>query len=161
MANIKAEYGSNNQAITCTLASLAAAGSRQSTAIDNSTNKYLDALVQIAIKNHATSAPTGDKACYIYAYGTVDGGTTYGDAATGTDGAVTLDDPTHLKLIGVLYFTAAAQTKESNPMSVAAAFGGVLPAFWGIVVKNSTGFTLDAVEGSHKKIYQGVYATSV
>lgn len=158
MASAKTEYGTAST-FTCTLASLASAAVRQSTVVDNSSDKFLDVLVQMVVKNHASSAPTGDKAVYIYAYATADDGTTYGDTATGTDGGITLDDPTQLKLIGVLRFTAAAQTKESDPMSVAAAYNGVLPKKWGIVVKNATGFALDTTEGSHKKLYQGVYAS--
>jgi hypothetical protein len=42
---------------------------------------------------------------------------------------------------------------------VAAAFGGVLPEKWSIAIRNYTNLTLDATEGNHKKIYQGVYAS--
>jgi hypothetical protein len=159
MANVKSEYGTNGQTITCSIASLASAAARQSTAVDNTGNKYLDALVMVAVKNHATTAPTGDKAVYVWAYGTVDDGTTYTDAATGTDGGVTLDSPRHVVLLGAIYFTAAAQTKKAGPWSVAKAFGGVLPAKWGIVIDNQTGAALDTTEGNHKKLYQGIYAT--
>lgn len=157
MAAIKILYGTDAQAITCTLASLGAGSSRESTAVDNTTNLYRDALVMVKVKNHATSAPTGDKAVYVYVYGTVDtAGPTYSDAATGTDAAITPDSPTHLKPLGVLQFTAAAQTKKGGPWSVAAAFGGRLPEKWGLVITNATGFTLDATEGNFSKLYQGI-----
>ncbi len=41
-------------------------------------------------------------------------------------------------------------------MSVAAAFGGMMPAFWGIVIENKSGGALDGTEANHKKLWQGV-----
>jgi hypothetical protein len=159
VATIKALYGSNNQAITCTLASLASNGQRSSLAVDNTTNLFLDALVQVGIKSNATGvAATGT--VNVYAYGTADGGTTYPEGA-GTDAGVTLTVPPNARLIGVLNVVAVATTYKSEPMSVAAAFGGVLPDHWGIIVENKSGAALDSTEGNHLKIYQGVQAQSV
>jgi hypothetical protein len=45
-------------------------------------------------------------------------------------------------------------------MSVAAAFGGILPRKWGIVVRNYTGFALSATEGDMSYTYTGTYYTS-
>jgi hypothetical protein len=44
-------------------------------------------------------------------------------------------------------------------MSVAAAFGGILPAKWGVIIENQSGTTLSATGGDHVVQYQGVYAT--
>lgn len=162
MADIKAAFGTNNQAITCSLApggtGLANNGARESTAIDNTTDKFLDALVQLKIKTGA-SGVTATGYINVYAYGTSDGGTTYGDNCTGSDAAVTLVNPPNLRLIGTLNCVANATTYKSVPMSVAAAFGGILPDHWGIVIENKTGGALDTTEANHDKHYQGVYAT--
>src|SRR5437879_971146 len=131
--NILTKYGINNQAITCTLASLANNGQRSSTAISNTANLFIDALVQIQIKSAAAStSATGY--VNIYAYGTVDGGTTYGEAA-GTDAGITLTSPPNVRLIGVLNVVANATTYKSNPMSVAEALGGALPDHWGSIIQ--------------------------
>ena len=62
--NILDGYGANNQPITCTLASLANNGQRSALAIDNTTNKFIDALVQIQIKSAAASTSAiKDAAC--------------------------------------------------------------------------------------------------
>lgn len=159
-STIKASYGANNQPITCTVASLTNTSARASTAIDNTTALFLDAIVQIQIKS-AAAATSATGVVNVYAYASTDGGTTYGEGATGTDAALTLTVPTNLILIGQLNVVANSTTYKSNPMSVAAAFGGVLPAFWGIVVENQTGATLDATGGSHLTIYQGVLAQQV
>ena len=159
-SNINTKYGTQGQAITITLASLANNGQRQSTVVDNTSDLFLDAGVVLKVKSGAAStSATGT--VNIYAYGTVDNGTTYTDGATGADGAITLTSPPNMKLIGVVNVVANAVTYIAGPFSVAAAFGGVLPAKWGIVVENKSGGTLDATEGSHAKLYQGDYAQIV
>lgn len=157
MSDIKSAYGTTNQAITCTITSLANNGQRQSTVVDNSSNKFLDALVMATIKSNASgTSSTGYVA--IYAYGTADTSTpTYSDSASGSDGSITLTAPPNMNLIGIVNVVANAVTYKAGPFSVASAFGGVLPEKWGIVVENKTGATLDASIGS--AIYQGVYQT--
>lgn len=155
MSIIKPLYGSNNQAITVTLASLANAAARASTAVDNTSNLFLDALVTVKVKSGAASV-SANGFVNIYAYGSVDGGSSYPEAITGTDAALTLVSPTNLRLIGTINVVANATSYESEPMSVANAFGGVLPDHWGIVVENQSGAALDSTEGNHLKIYQGM-----
>lgn len=157
MANIKEAFGSNNQSITCTLTSLGSGSSQASTAIDNTTNLYLDALVVLKIKTNA-SGTTSTGTVNVYAYGTSDGGTNYTDGVTGTDAAFTPTSPTNLKLIGIVNAVANSTTYVGGPFSVAQAFGGTLPDHWGIVVTNNTGGALDATTAS--AFFQGVYATS-
>lgn len=156
MADVKAKYGTEGQSITITLNTLGNAAQRESNSVDNNSNLFRDAMVMVKVKNHATSAPTGDKAVYFYVWGTVDvAGSLFPDQVTGSDAAITIDNPTHLKPLGTVLFTAAAQTKKAGPWSVAAAFGGRLPQKWGIVADNRTGFTLDTTEGNFAKEYQG------
>jgi|SRR5579871_169346 len=156
MSTVSMKYGTNNQAITCTLTSLGNGSSRQSTAVDNTTNLFLDALVFLKIKS-ASSGPASGSYATVYAYGTADGGTTYTDGASGTDGSITLTNPPNMKPIGVINMVATSTTYEAGPFSIAAAFGGILPDHWGIVVTNNTGGSFDASIGS--AWYQGVQAT--
>lgn len=158
MATIKSLYGTNNQAITCTITSLTNTSQRGSTAVDNTTNLFLDALVQLKIKT-AAAATSATGQVIIYAYGTADGGTDYGDGVSGTDGAVTLTSPPNLRVLGIINAVANSTTYVSNPFSVASVFGGKLPDHWGIVVENETGATLDATVGS--AWYQGIQAQVV
>jgi hypothetical protein len=160
MATIKPLYGTSNQSITCTITSLANNGQRSSLAIDNTTNLFLDALVNVKAKSNA-SGTSATGYINVYAYGTADGGTTYGggESGMGTDAGVTLTSPPNIRLIGVINMVANATTYNSGPMSVAAAFGGVLPDHWGIVIENKSGATLDASIGN--SFYQGVQAQSV
>lgn len=163
MSDIKTKYGTAGVAVTITLASLAsaAAAGRESTVVDNTTNLFLDALVMLQVTLQA-GTPANDKAVYVYAYGTADADTPiYPDAVTGADAAITLRDPTTLKLIGVIPTPTGGVSYRSMPMSVAAAFGGVVPRKWGIVVRNYTGIALSATESDHKKVYQGVLGSVV
>lgn len=150
---IETNYGTNGQSITCTLASLANNGQRQSTAVTNTL--YDDVLVQVKIKT-GTSGVSATGIVNIYAYGTVDNGTTYGDTVTGTDGAVTLTSPPNLRLIGTINAVANATTYKSNPMSLVTAFDGRVPQKWGIVVENKTGAALDSTAGNFSSLYQGI-----
>lgn len=153
--DIKQKFGTSNQSITCTITSLTNNSQRQSTAIDNSTNLYLDALVFLTIKSAAASTSASGY-CNVYAYGTVDGGSNYSDGASGTDGSITLTSPPNVRLVGTVNVVANSTTYKAGPFSIAAAFGGIMPEKWGIIVENKTGATLDASVGS--AIYQGVYA---
>jgi hypothetical protein len=156
MSTIKTAYGGSYTAITITLTSLTNNSQRQSTAVDNTSNLYLDALVFLQIKS-AASGPAAGNSVNVYAYGSVDGGATYGDTVTGTDGSVTLTIPPNLRLIGVMNMVATSTTYQAGPFSVAAAFGGVLPAKWGIVVENKSAGTFDGTTAS--AYYQGIQAT--
>lgn len=158
MADIKAKFGSSNQAITCTITSLANNGQRQSTAVDNSGTLFLDVLVFVKVKSNA-SGTSSTGYVNVYAFGSADGGTTYSDSAGASDAAITLTSPPNMKLIGAINVVANSTTYNAGPFSVAAAFGGVLPDHWGIVIENKSGATLDASVGS--SWYQGILAQSV
>ncbi len=159
MADIKQKFGTNNQSITCSLASLANNSARQSTEIDNSTNVFMDVILHLNIKSGASGVLTTGYV-NVYAYGTADGGTNRTENAGSTDAAITLISPTNLKFLGVINVVSNATTYKAT-FSVAQAFGGVMPEKWGIVVENKSGAALDSTEGNHAKIYQGLYAQAV
>lgn len=149
-------------AVTITLTSLGDAGFREATAIDNSSSKYMDALVGGKIQ---IGAPSADGTIAIYAYGSYDG-TEYTAGLTGSDGTVTwgttgstgLDGANNLPLLGVISVDATDDNDDARwgPFSVAAAFGGVLPTKWGIVVKNSTGAALHATGTNNECQFMGI-----
>jgi len=159
MADLKQAFGAST-AITITLASLASASARQSAVVDNASNLFLDVMVNLSVKL-ASGSPGGERTVYVYVYGSEDG-TSYTDNATGSDAAITMRSPTNLRPLGIINTPdSGALTYKSGPMSVAAAFGGVIPRKWGIVVVNNTGLALSATEGDHAKTYTGVYYQTV
>lgn len=154
MADIKNAYGSKTT-ITCTLTSLANAAAREATVIDNTTNKFLDALLRA--KTNGQTGGTGT--LEVYAYSAL-GDTTYTDGATGSDAAFTAANILNARLVGIIKMNVATAV-TAGAMSVAAAFGGVLPDKWGLIFKNNSGAALSATAGDHVIEYEGVYATSV
>jgi hypothetical protein len=162
MADRKLAYGSATS-ITITLTSLGSAGYRESTAVDNTSNLYLDAFVGGITQ---IGAVTADGQIEIYAYGSWDG-TSYTAGVTGSDATITwgttggVDGYNDLIPLG----TAAVDTSDDNddvewgPFSIATAFGGRLPPKWGIVVKNSTGTAFHATGTNNAVKYRGVYET--
>ena len=118
----------------------------QSAVVDNTTDKYLDALVQVVI-DFANTAPGQDKKVYVFAYGGIESGV-YTNPATGTQGTLTVADysanESAFRLIGTLPYTTQDETAESQPFSVAQAFGGVLPPYWGVIIANRASATFAA-----------------
>lgn len=143
-------------AITCTLDALASSATvgRSSTAVDNTANLYLDALVGATIVL-AAGTPANDQVVYLYAYGLTDG-VHYTEGVTGTDASFTINSPTNLRLIGVVPTPTGGLTYYTGPFSVAGAFGGILPAKWGLVVVNNSGLSLAT---GNSLSYQGLTAT--
>lgn len=154
MATIKTLYGTAGQTVTITATGITNGSSKQSDAIDNSTDVFLDALVHVTIKAGSSGTAAGG-VVNVYAAGTVDGGTKYSGGASGTAGSYTPVSPTQLRLIGQVNVVADSATYEGGPFSVAGAFGGILPQKWVIVLENVSGATLDASVGAVK--YQGIY----
>lgn len=151
-------FDTPGQSITITLNGLNNAATQYSTAVLNTggATYFLDALVMASC--FVATSPSSDQAVYFYAYGSVDGGTTYTDGASGTDVRLT-NGARNAKLIGVLSVTSPNIVMRGGPWSVAAAFGGVLPERWGIGVVNATGTYLsNANTNANVVYYHNVFA---
>lgn len=143
MATQSVNYA-NSAAISITLNGLTDGSARESDAIDNTSNQYLDALVNVTVTLTTGTPDPPTAEVKVYVYGSEDG-TNYGDNATGSDAAITLRSPSNFKLLGSIATPDAdSLTYISQPMSVARAFGGWLPRKWGLIVVNNSGFDLDS-----------------
>lgn len=142
------------------LASSATAG-WQSAEIDNTSNLYLDSLVQCYFDT-ANTAPANSKCFYIFAASGAETGK-LSNPYSGTQGTLTLLDvtanPQAARLIGVVPYTTTNENPPGSPMSVAAGNGGIHPPFWAVGIINHSGAALSA-SGSTVK-YKGVYCTVV
>ena len=153
MSTAKPLYGGAASAVTITIASLAAASYQQSTAVDNGTNLYQDALITGKLKTGA-SGTTATGYCTLYFYGY--DGTQYSNNATGTDGAFTPDLQANLLPLYTLAMQANATTYYLPPLSVCEWTGLLwLPQKWGLILYNNTGHALDTTAGNHVLEYQG------
>ena len=149
MATATVSYSSNT-AITMDLANLVSSstfvGGRESSQIDNTTNKYMDCLVSGTVSVGTT--PTANKTIAVYVWGADTSlATTALDVLDGTDSAETL---TNTGILNALKFGAAVAVPAATsdvayvvlPFSVASKFGGVMPKFWGLYVAHDTAVNL-------------------
>lgn len=150
---------------TITLASLATSSTllvgRESTQIDNSTNKYLDYI--IAGKVTTGTTPTVNKVINLWAYGSLKDTPTYPNTITGTDSGVTLTNAgtrnTGLRPVASALVTATSDIGYPfAPSSLTALFGAFLPPNrHGLWVTHDTAVNLNATGGNHVLSYTAVY----
>lgn len=146
MATTKTTYGTNTSFTVTNLHSLANSSTTawQSSSVDNTTDRWDDAIVQIVLAFSST-APANSKCAFVFAYGSVNG-STFPEPLSGSQGTVTVPDVTAnaqaFRLIGTIPYNTTGATVESSPFSIASAFGGVLPPAWGIVIVNYSGAAL-------------------
>lgn len=156
---------SSNTTITCSVASLASSSTfvagRGSTQVDNTSNLYVDALVQGVVTVGTT--PTINTSINVFVYGSNTSlATTNIDTITGTDGAVTLTNTGNLYsslALGASVLVLATTSDIDyyiSPFSVAQLFGGVMPKYWGLYVTHNTGVALNATAGNHSFSFNGI-----
>jgi len=121
--------------VTITLASLLTDSEATSSTIDNSTDKFMAADIQVKVKT-GTGTSTGGKV-FLYLLRSVDGGTDFDtfDSA----------DINSQQLVNV----AANADDTTYIFSVDTSSVGLLPSHWRLVLLNSTGSTLSAVAADH------------
>lgn len=135
-----------NATITMDLANLGSSATfvagRESSEIDNTTNKYIDALVQGSVSVGTT--PTANTTIAVYVWGSDTSlATTAIDVLDGTDSAETL---TNTGVLNALKLGAAISVPAATsdvaypvlPFSVAQLFGGIMPKYWGLYVSHNT-----------------------
>jgi hypothetical protein len=151
MATATVNY-SSNQTITMTLANLGTSptfvAGRECTQIDNTTNKYMDALVSGSISVGSTGM-TANTVLAVYVWGSDSALSNSVPLNTleGSDGDRTL---TNVGILNALRLGATvgvpATTNNQKyiilPFSVASLFGGVMPKYWGLFVSQNTGASL-------------------
>jgi hypothetical protein len=156
----KITYSTTNTAISITLAALANLAARSSAYVDNSSNVYLDASIRAKVGIGVLSGT--DNAVYLYGYGSEDA-VAFSGFTSGTDAAV-LTTSANFPLMGVIttnVFNPVTSTDYTFYIgSVANAFGGNLPKYWGVVVDNRSGGALVNTAANHVITYTGIYATS-
>lgn len=164
MADIKVAYGTASDA-TITLASLASdtnlLAGRESATVDNTTTLALDYLVSGKIR--AGTSPTASRSIEVWAVGSWDG-TNWPDVFDGTESAETVTSADiKASICRLVAAMATANTSDRDyhfgPVSIASAFGGVVPPKFVIFVVHNTGVNLNSTAGNHQIRIQPVYET--
>lgn len=140
MPTLRMSYGADT-AITVSINSLANNSSVNSSSITNAVNLYTDALVEVIVVTGAGSASTGY--IEVFAKASVDNTDFSSDVADRKIGAIA---------------TPTASTTYKLVTSVASAFGGTMPQYWQIRVKNVSGAALAGSGNSAS--YSGILLTS-
>ena len=144
MHQTRLKYGSP-QTLSIDLTSLASSGTagRASASVSNAAEGYVDALVELTVVLPA-GTPSVEQAVFLFAYASLDG-SVFTDNASGAEGAIAMRDPTNLALVGRLECPDAGGLTYRSPLwSLASAWQGTLPPYWGVVVRNVTGLALAA-----------------
>ena len=158
-------------AITFDISSLAGSATfvagRECTQIDNTTNNYIDALVNIdGITSHASTAPAVGETINVYVWGSDTSlATTPIDVLDGVDSAETLG---HVSVLNSLRFGGSVSVTVATaglkyyiqPFNIAPLFGGVMPDFWGLFLAHNHAGALAAAQSALFS-YQGITYTSV
>lgn len=157
MAVTKVTYATSTDLVLTAAATLASSATdgAESTAVDNSSNNYDDAMVYLSFVIPNSGTIGGDKCWYVYAYGSEDG-SNYEDIVTGTTAAIVLKSEANLHFLGSIPCTAINQTLKHTFGSIAMAFGGTLPRKWGIYVRNYCG----VAPTSETSTYTGITYTT-
>lgn len=141
MAILKPAY-SGATTITITLASLANNTSVTSSSVTNAANLYSDAMVELIITTGAGTTSSGY--VEVFLKGSIDNSDFASDA---TDRKV------------ATFAAPTASTIYKCIFSLASAYGGVLPQFWQLRVRNVTGAAFSSTGNS--AAYSGFQLTSV
>lgn len=166
MASIKIEYAASS-ALTITLASLATSSDwtagRESTAVDNTSNKYLDYL--LAGKVTVGTTPTISTEIRAYVVALMED-STYPDVFDGTDSAETAtsagvrDGFAKLAAVMRVDSTTSDRAYFFGPVSVASLFGGACPKKFVVFITHNSGVNLNSTGGNQAVHVTPVYATS-
>ena len=135
MATITAVQGARTALNVSGLATLASVTYCVSDALNNTTNDPLDVLVEVAVAT--TNTPAGNKQAVVFAKASLDG-TNY---QSGPESGTTTTDEPDLTPLGVVP-VGTATTTHRKVFSLAAAFGGSVPEYAKIVIKNELGVAL-------------------
>lgn len=157
-------------AITIGLASLASSSTllagRESTQIDNRTNRDLDHL--LAGKIQVGTTPSVDTTIEVWVFAPikiVSGTPTYPDVFDGTDSAetITSDGIKGAAVVHVVTLdvdaTASDRDYPFNPVSISQLFNW-MPPFWGVFVTHDTGVALNSTAGNHELHYHRIRSES-
>jgi hypothetical protein len=127
MAAYNLQYGTTTAITVSGLATLANGSSATSATVDNTTNLFIDVLLELTFTTGTVSA-TGT--VELWAKGSIDN----------TD----FDDDVNDRLIAAVALTGTTAQTRKRVAGLAAAFGGTLPPYWQIRVRNATGAALTA-----------------
>jgi hypothetical protein len=117
-------------------------GNWASAAVDNTTNMDVDEQVYVQVTT-GSSGVSSTGTVIVYAYGCLGETSICSDGLSGGEGTVVYSSTSpNLMKLGSCNVTANSTMYVCGPYSIANAFGGAVPARWGISLENLTGTAL-------------------
>lgn len=131
----------------------------ESAVIDNTSNKYIDAM--IGGRWTCGTTPTINTQVLIYVGSVRDDTPTYPDVFDGTASAETITSAGvgagFLKLGAILTVDATTSDRAYDAVfSVAQLFGGIMPLKWFLFITHNTGVNSNSTAGNHVWKYTGI-----
>lgn len=144
MSTIKQIVGAFSSLTVTGLSTLASATYVASNAIDNTTSDPLDIMLMVEVTPGTVAS---NKQVLVFAQGSHDGT----DWQTGPTSGTTATDEPNLTFVGAIPCNTNS-TQQRAILSVAGAFGGVLPPHLRFVFKNETGAALTAAAVEYAEV---------
>jgi hypothetical protein len=123
LADFKLSYSTTTALTVTGIGTLANGSSAISATVDNTTTLFLDAKVEILFATASGATATGTVELWAK------------ESLDNTD----FDDDPNDKLVAVCVLAAAGVQSRKRVCSIASVFGGTLPPYWQIRVRNATG----------------------
>lgn len=168
MADLKIAYAASSNLTVTNLGGISSSSTFvagwTSGTIDNTTNLYLDYLITAQLTAESAGLSAGEMRVYVYTMLDDSNWPDLFSAGTeGTEGTATVHDTNILAASLKLLWATATDTTASQKYvmpatSIAAAFGGVVPAKFALFVTQSTGTTLET--SGNQVTVKGVYQTA-
>ena len=147
MADLKLKYGTTQTLTVSGFNSLAGGSVAVSSDVDNTTDLFVDVLIEVTV---AEITEATNRQVVVWATSSVDG-TNFSEGVSG--------NRANMALVGSVPIVGTGPHR-SKAMSLAAAFGGVVPPKWRLVLHNDNGSTALASSGNSVQ-YRGVHWQSV
>ena len=146
MATVNKNLGTSVSMTVTNLSSLASSATAgwQSARVDDTSTKAIDYQLEVKL-TMANTAPSNDKAVYVYvspayydgsAWYQTDGGTT--TLPGGSEATYTIASPNDLKLLGILNYTTQNMVLQGQ-FNLSNVFGNTTPDGFQLVIVNYTG----------------------
>lgn len=134
MTDMKLSYGTTTSLTVTGIGTLANGTSATSSTVDNTTNLFVDVKIEIVFATASGATATGT--FEVWGKESVDNSD--------------FDDDSNDKLVTICVLAAAGVQTRKRIISLAPVFGGTIPPYWQIRVKNSTGAALTSASVSYR-----------
>lgn len=135
MAELKLLYQTSATSLTVTgIGTLANGSSATSATVDNTTTLFVDVKLELVLATAAGATATGT--IEIWAKESIDN----------TD----FDDDPNDKLVAVVVLAAAGVQTRKRIVSLASVFGGTIPPYWQVRIRNATGAAFTSASAAYR-----------